>query len=117
MNIKEKIKQNKKYRRKVRVRAKVFGTKERPRLNVFRSLNHINIQIIDDQSGKTLVSANDLNIKKGTKTEKAKEAGKLAAKKALEQGINKVVFDRAGNKYHGRIKAAAESAREAGLEF
>ncbi|HDQ22578.1 MAG TPA: 50S ribosomal protein L18 [Candidatus Uhrbacteria bacterium] len=105
--------------RQKRVRAKIIGTKETPRLNVFRSLKHINLQIIDDNSGKTLVSANDLELKskKGTKFEKAREVGKLIAKKALEKKITKVVFDRAGYKYHGRVKSAAEGAREGGLKF
>jgi len=117
MTNKGKIK--KRQSRQKRVRAKIIGTKETPRLNVFRSLKHINLQIIDDNSGKTLVSASDLELKskKGTKIEKAREAGKLIAKKALEKKITKVVFDRAGYKYHGRVKSAAEGAREGGLKF
>jgi len=105
--------------RRNRVRAKVFGTKEVPRLNVFRSLKHITAQIIDDTSGTTIVSASDKDLKaaKGQKTDKAKEVGKLVAKKALDKKIKKVVFDRAGYKYHGRVKSLADAAREAGLEF
>ena len=119
MDIKGKNKKLKKVNRQKRIRAKVFGTKERPRLNVFKSLQHINAQIIDDQAQRTLVSASDLElkVKKATKVDKAKEVGKLIAKKAAEKKIKHVVFDRAGNKYHGRIKAIAEGAREGGLEF
>jgi len=111
-------KQEKRLRRHRRVRGKVFGTKERPRLCVFRSNKHIYCQIIDDEEGKTLVSANDIKItKKMTKVEKAREVGRLIAKKAKEKGIEKVVFDRGGYKYHGRVKALAEGAREGGLVF
>jgi large subunit ribosomal protein L18 len=115
-----KIKRGKRERRRQRVRAKVFGTAKRPRINVFRSLQHTYVQMIDDWAGKTLVSASDLELKtkkKVTKTEKAKWVGKLVAQKATERGIKKVVFDRAGYKYHGRIKAVAEGIREGGLEF
>ncbi len=110
-------------RRHRRVRKRVFGTPERPRLNVFRSLNHIYAQVIDDVSGHTVVSASTLDpeIREAlvgkTKTEKAKEVGKLVAKRALEQGIKQVVFDRGGYKFHGRVKALADAAREAGLDF
>ncbi len=110
-------------RRHRRVRKRVFGTPERPRLNVFRSLNHIYAQVIDDVSGHTVVSASTLDpeiresLAGKTKTEKAKEVGKLVAKRALEKGIKQVVFDRGGYKFHGRVKALADSAREAGLEF
>lgn len=101
-----------------RMRNKIKGTVERPRLAVFRSTNHIYAQIIDDTSGKTLVAASTLNVKvEGTKTEAAKAVGESVAKKALEKGIEKVVFDRGGNLYHGRIKALADGAREAGLDF
>jgi len=118
MERKEKVKRREK--RKKRTRAKTFGTKERPRLCVFRSLKHIYAQIVDDTEGKTLVSASDFEIKdkKGLKkVEIAKEVGKLIAKKALEKKINKVAFDRSGYKYHGRVKALAEGAREGGLTF
>ena len=110
-------------RRHKRVRKKVFGTPERPRLNVFRSLKHIYAQIIDDTVGHTLVAASTLDpelrgkLNGKTKTEKAREVGLLIAKRALAKGIKKVVFDRGGYKYHGRVKALAEGAREGGLEF
>ena len=117
---KEKIKQVKKIRRKVRTRAKVIGTASRPRLCVTRSLRHISAQIIDDTIGKTLVSASDKELKlkkEAKKIEVAAELGKLVAKKALEKKISEVVFDKGANKYHGRLKAVADSAREAGLRF
>jgi large subunit ribosomal protein L18 len=116
---KELIKNQLKSSRRKRVRAKVIGTANRPRLNVFRSLKHLRAQIIDDNAGKTLVSASDteLKLKKGTKVDKAQEVGKLIAKKAQEKGISQVVFDRASYKYHGRVKALADAAREAGLKF
>ena len=113
-------KQEKRYRRHKRVRAKVFGTASVPRLCVFRSAKHIYAQLIDDEKSKTLVSVRDreLRKKKGqTKMEQAKEVGKLIAKKALAKKIEKVVFDRGGYTYHGRVKALAEGAREGGLKF
>jgi large subunit ribosomal protein L18 len=102
-----------------RIRAKLAGTGERPRLNVYRSLNHIYAQVIDDQKGETLVSASTLGLKlkTGGNVAAAKEIGKAVAEKAVEKGIKKVVFDRGGFLYHGRIKALADAAREAGLEF
>jgi large subunit ribosomal protein L18 len=100
-----------------RIRAKLSGTGERPRLNVYRSLNHIYAQVIDDQTGQTLVSASSIKLKTGGNVAAAKEIGKAVAEKAVEKGIKKVVFDRGGFLYHGRIKALAEAAREAGLEF
>ena len=100
-----------------RIRAKLSGTGERPRLNVYRSLNHIYAQVIDDQKGETLVSASTIKMKTGGNISAAKEIGKAVAEKAVAQGIKKVVFDRGGYLYHGRIKALAEAAREAGLEF
>jgi len=101
-----------------RTRNKIKGTAERPRLAVFRSTQHIYAQIIDDTVGNTLVSASTLDVKvDGTKTDAAKAVGEAVAKKALEKGIDKVVFDRGGNLYHGRIKALADGAREAGLDF
>lgn len=105
--------------RKARIRAKITGDSIRPRLNVYRSLQHINAQIIDDQAGKTLVSASDLELKnkKLKKEDMAKEVGRLIAKKAQEKKIKNVVFDRGGFKFHGRIKALADGAREGGLEF
>jgi len=106
-----------------RVRKKIVGTPERPRLNVFRSLKNIYVQIIDDTNGQTLVSASTLDealkgkLAYGGNKSAAREVGKLAAEKALEKGIKLVVFDRGGYLYHGRIKELAEGAREAGLEF
>ena len=106
-----------------RIREKVAGSKERPRLNVYRSLNHIYVQLIDDSDGVTITSAS--TVKAGEKGAKrtggnlasAKEVGKQIAQQAIQKGIKKVVFDRGGYLYHGRIKALADAAREAGLEF
>jgi len=102
-----------------RIRAKLQGTTERPRLNVYRSLNHIYAQVIDDAQGVTIVSASTVSskIKTGGNVAAAKEIGKLVAERAQEKGVKKVVFDRGGYLYHGRIKALADAAREAGLEF
>jgi large subunit ribosomal protein L18 len=106
-----------------RVRQKVTGTVSRPRLCVFRSLNHIRAQLIDDSMGQTLVSMSTLdaqvkdNSDKKGKSKKAEVVGTLLAERALDKGIKKIVFDRGGYKYHGRIKALAEAARKAGLEF
>lgn len=102
-----------------RMRYKINGTPERPRLAVYRSIKHIYAQIIDDTVGKTIVAASalELNSEGLTKTEEAKQVGAMIAKKALENGVTKVVFDRGGNVYHGRIKALADGAREAGLDF
>jgi large subunit ribosomal protein L18 len=102
-----------------RIRRKLSGTAERPRLNVYRSLNHIYAQVIDDQKGETLVSASTLSLKlkSGGNVAAAKEIGKAVAELATKQGIKKVVFDRGGYLYHGRVKALADAAREAGLEF
>jgi large subunit ribosomal protein L18 len=100
-----------------RIRAKLAGTAERPRLNVYRSLNNIYAQVIDDQTGTTLVAASTIKLKTGGNIAAAKEIGKEVAVKAVEKGIKKVVFDRGGYLYHGRIKALADAAREAGLEF
>ena len=102
-----------------RIRRKLAGTTERPRLNVYRSLNHIYAQVIDDQKGETLASASTLalKVKTGGNVTAAKEIGKAVAEQAVKQGIKKVVFDRGGYLYHGRIKALADAAREAGLEF
>jgi len=102
-----------------RIRRKLTGTTERPRLSVHRSLNHIYAQVIDDQTGETLVSASTLAIKAktGGNIAAAKEIGKAIAERAVEKGVKKVVFDRGGYLYHGRVKALADAAREAGLEF
>ena len=102
-----------------RIREKMVGTTERPRLNVYRSLNHIYAQVVDDQKGETLVSASSLalKLKSGGNVAAAKEIGKAVAEKAVAKGIRQVVFDRGGYLYHGRVKALADAAREAGLEF
>ena len=101
-----------------RVRAKVSGTNGKPRFNVFRSNTHIYVQLIDDETGKTLAAASSQEIKgKGKKSELAGKVGKLAAEKALKAGIKEAVFDRGGYQYHGRIKQLAEAAREAGLKI
>jgi large subunit ribosomal protein L18 len=100
-----------------RIRRKLAGTTERPRLSVYRSLNHIYAQVIDDQTGQTLVSASSIKLKTGGNIAAAKEIGKAVAEAAVGKGIKKVVFDRGGFLYHGRIKAVADAAREAGLEF
>jgi large subunit ribosomal protein L18 len=107
-------------RRHRRVRGKVSGTAERPRLAVFRSNKGISAQLIDDSSGKTLAGASWLAVKKsfkGTKTEQAAEVGKLLAAAAKKAGVEAVVFDRGGYLYHGRVKALADGAREGGLKF
>lgn len=103
-------------RRKARIRATIHGTAQRPRLVVFRSLMHTYAQLIDDTNGKVLASSSDMKAK-GTKVEKAKTVGEEIAKAAKESKIDTVVFDRNGYKYHGRVKAVAEAAREAGLKF
>ncbi len=108
-------------KRHYRLRRKLVGTAEKPRLNVFRSLNHIYAQIIDDVKGATLVAAGsldkDLGLESGGNVEAAKTVGAAIAKKALDKGIKTVVFDRGGYIYHGRVAALAAAAREAGLEF
>ena len=112
-------KQVKRNRRHSRVRSKVSGTASVPRLCVFRSNQHIYAQLIDDQKGKTIIEAKDAQVKKKVKGKVglSTEVGKLIAKKAKDQKIEQVVFDRGGYKYHGRVKALAEGAREAGLKF
>lgn len=113
----------KRQKRHGRARQNIYGTPERPRLNVFRSSNHIYAQIIDDTEGNTLVAASTLDselkdLLKSTETkEAAKAVGELVAKRALEKGIEEVVFDRGGYIYHGRIKELADGARGAGLKF
>ena len=108
-------------RRQIRARKKIFGAPERPRLVVTRSARHITAQVIDDTAGRTLASAStmeaDLRSATGDKSAKAKQVGALVAERAKAAGVEQVVFDRAGNKYHGRIAALADSAREAGLGF
>lgn len=110
----------KRLKRHKRVRAKISGTAERPRLCVYRSLQNIYVQIIDDTCGKTLVSASSVEkdfTEAGGNKEAAKKVGQLAAQRALEKGITEVVFDRGGYVYHGRVAALADGAREAGLKF
>ena len=108
-------------RRHERVRNTVSGTPERPRLAVYRSLTHIYAQVIDDERGHTLAAASTvekaLKDTSGNKSAQAKAVGAAVAKKAMDAGVTKVVFDRGGNRYHGRVKALAEAAREAGLQF
>lgn len=110
-------------RRHERVRKTVFGTSQRPRLNVFRSLNHIYAQVIDDTEGRTLLSASTVDVEiepqlEGLdKSAQARLVGQVLAKRALGQGIGQVVFDRGGYIYHGRVKALADGARESGLSF
>ena len=107
----------------LRIRSKLAGTPERPRLSVYRSLNHIYAQLVDDMAGRTLVAASSLDAdgrklaKRGGNTAAAKEVGRLIAQRATARSIVNVVFDRSGYIYHGRIKALAEAAREAGLKF
>jgi large subunit ribosomal protein L18 len=108
-------------KRHTRIRLRMAGTEVRPRLAVFRSLNHIYAQVIDDTSGRTLAAASsldkDLTGSKATKAEEAATVGKRIAERAKAAGVDQVVFDRAGFRYHGRIKSLADAAREAGLEF
>ncbi|MGE4056972.1 MAG: 50S ribosomal protein L18 [Vicinamibacterales bacterium] len=110
-------------RRHVRVRKRVSGTTQRPRLNVFRSASHIYAQVIDDTVGRTLAAASDLDadlsasVKDKTKTERARVVGQAVAERAKAKGIELVVFDRGGFQYHGRVRALADAAREAGLGF
>ncbi len=107
----------------LRIRKGLDGTTERPRLAVYRSVKHMYAQLIDDTNGRTVVSASTLEaplkteLETGGNIEAAKKVGEMIAKKALEKGIKNVVFDRGGNIYHGRVKAVADGAREAGLEF
>ncbi len=112
-------KQQKKLRRQKRVRIKIWGTSKKPRLCVFRSAKHIYAQLIDDDKKKSMAAVSDQKLKKAkrTKVDMAREIGKLIAAKALEKKIEKVIFDRGPYKYHGRVKAVAEGAREGGLKF
>lgn len=111
-------KKNRKERRHNRVRSQVSGTASRPRLSVFRSLSHVYAQLVDDTTGMTLASVSSKELKSTeNKTAQSLAVGKLLASKAKAANISSVVFDRGGNKYHGRVKALAEGAREGGLEF
>lgn len=111
------VKQQRRQRIHTKIRARITGTALRPRLAVFRSAQHMYAQLIDDTTGKILVSASDIKMTKGTKTEQSMEVGKLLAKEALKAKIEKVVFDRGGFLFHGRVKALALGAREGGLVF
>ena len=116
--IKREDRKNNRLRRHKRVRVHVAGTRQRPRLAVFRSLNHLYAQLIDDGASHTVASASTVDLKaKGNGMVQAAEVGKAIAAKAKAAGVNQVVFDRGGFLYHGRIKALADAAREAGLEF
>ncbi len=126
MKNKEIILKEKRLRRKLRVRSKISGTYTIPRLSVYRSLKHVYAQLIDDEKGRVLVSCSDLSMIKESKlkkdhnlkkTELAFEVGKRLAEKAIEKGIKKVVFDKNWYKFHGRVKAIADGAREGGLKF
>ena len=112
-----KNRQDRRYRRHLRVRKKVSGTAGRPRLVVYRSLKHIYAQLVDDSGAKTLMTVSDLKIEQGKKAERSTAVGKALAAAAKKAGITRVVFDRAGYKFHGRVKAVADGAREGGLEF
>jgi large subunit ribosomal protein L18 len=112
-----KSREEKRYRRHLRVRKKVTGTTERPRLVIFRSLKHITAQLVDDVTRRTLLTVSSHDVAEGKKTEKSLEVGKRLAARAKDAGISQVVFDRAGYQYHGRVKAVADGAREGGLEF
>ncbi|HKO16407.1 MAG TPA: 50S ribosomal protein L18 [Gemmatimonadaceae bacterium] len=107
----------KRVRRHLRVRKAVSGTTERPRLVVYRSLKHIYAQLVDDTQQRTLLTVASTDLSEGKKSEKSLEVGKRLAARAKEAGFSRVVFDRAGYKYHGRVKAVADGAREGGLEF
>ena len=111
-----KTRQELRYRRHLRVRKRVNGTSERPRLVVFRSLKHIYAQLVDDTTSRTLATVSSHKLT-GKKSDKSTEVGKLIAQKAKDAGFSSVVFDRSGYRYHGRVKAVADGAREGGLEF
>jgi large subunit ribosomal protein L18 len=114
---KPKTRAEKRHQRHLRVRKKVNGTAERPRLVVYRSIKHIYAQLVDDDAQRTILTVSDQGVAEGKKTSKSAEVGKRLAAKAKDAGITKVVFDRAGYRYHGRVKAVADGAREGGLEF
>lgn len=123
MAIRPKTREDARMRRKRRVRKVVYGTQERPRLNVFRSHKHIYAQIILDDNGHTIAAASSLDpdlkatLERSGDTEAARAVGRVVAQRALAKGVSRVTFDRSGYLYHGRVKALAEAAREAGLEF
>jgi large subunit ribosomal protein L18 len=113
------VRKNNRDQRKIRIRKKILGSTEIPRLSVFRSNKYDSAQVIDDKKGSTIASASTISLtaKGKTKTEKAFEIGKVLAKKALELKVKQVVFDRSGYRYHGRVKAIADGAREGGLKL
>jgi large subunit ribosomal protein L18 len=111
-----KTREDRRARRHLRVRKVLSGTVERPRLVVFRSLKHITAQVVDDTTGRTLFTVTDIKFE-GKKSDKSAQVGRQVAERAKAAGITKVVFDRAGYQYHGRVKAVADGAREGGLEF
>ncbi|MGH7669892.1 MAG: 50S ribosomal protein L18 [Gemmatimonadaceae bacterium] len=117
MAIIPKTREQKRVRRHLRVRRRITGTAERPRLVVFRSLKHIYAQLVDDVAGRTLMTVSSSAVAEGKKSERSVQVGRSIAEKAKAAGITRVVFDRAGYQYHGRVKAVAEGAREGGLEF
>lgn len=114
---KNKLNTHKRFRRKKQIRRRIFGTSERPRLTVFRSNKQVYAQIINDVDGKTLASASSISLDKGSNVDAATEVGKQLAAKATAAGIQEVAFDRNGFRYHGRVKAIADAAREGGLKF
>jgi large subunit ribosomal protein L18 len=111
------LKRRARLRRHRRVRKSLFGTEDRPRLAVFRSNRHIYVQLVDDVGARTMAAASDLGVAKGDKTARAKEVGRAIANRARAAGVERVVFDRGGRLYHGRVRAVAEGAREAGLQI
>ncbi len=111
------LKRSSRVRRHARVRKKVSGTPERPRLAVYRSNQHIYAQLVDDRASRTLAAASDLDVKVGDKTARAKQVGTRLAEAAKAAGVDRAVFDRGGRLYHGRVKALAEAAREGGLQI
>jgi large subunit ribosomal protein L18 len=112
------LKQEKRQRKKIKIRSKISGTQETPRCSVFKSLNQVNVQLIDDLSGKTIVSLNSIALKtKGKKEELAYETGKKVAELAKSKGISNIVFDRNGYIYHGRVAKVAQGLRDGGLNF
>lgn len=117
VNIEKNNKTNARKRRHKKVRSKIMGTSERPRLSVYRSNKKVRIQLIDDRKGHTLVAVSSVLSKEASPQEAAKKAGLELAEKAKKEGLKKVVFDRGGFAYHGRVKMVAEGAREGGLEF
>ena len=111
------VRQERRTRRKTGIRKRIFGTPQRPRLTVYRSLKHIHAQVIDDLSGRTLASASSVKLEAGGNVAAAKQVGQKIAETAKAAGVSSVAFDRNGFRYHGRVKALADAAREGGLQF